>query len=62
MSYTKEVLMKKETGEKLTPSEKQFCHIKTDCCNADIISKNIVDIDQSVKAIYICSKYIKELK
>jgi len=62
MSYTKEVLMKFEAGEKLTPAEKQFCRIKTSCCNADIISKVIVDIDQSVRAIYICSKCLKELQ
>lgn len=54
--------MKVESGEKLTPAEKSFAHIKTDCCNADIISKNIVDVDQSVVTIYICSKCLKELE
>ena len=49
-------------GEKLTPAEKQFCRVKTTCCNADIISKEIVDVDQSVKTIYICSKCLKELQ
>lgn len=62
MSHTKEVLMKFEAGEKLTPAEKQFCHVKTDCCNADIISKEVVDVDQSVRTIYVCSKCLKELQ
>lgn len=54
--------MKFEAGEKLTPAEKQFCHVKTDCCNADIISKEVVDVDQSVRTIYVCSKCLKELQ
>ena len=68
MSHTKEVLMKKEAGERLTPGEKMFCRIKTSCCNADIIStKEVLTYREEYyhkvpRTIFICSGCKKELE
>lgn len=63
MSHTKEILMKFEAGERLTPAEKMFAHIKSDCCNAEIRYLDCEDCRKENKhCIYICTECGAEIQ